>query len=290
MQKLDFSLKNTDHTKYNYLSFHHYFDWLTNLATNVFEWENLPDEIPAYFIEKTLYWRGKSLFFKDDKLGYLCLPAGGVGVKNVYGEDISFHAFSYGYEKRIHANEGVLIWNNNTKSPTVEIVHAFAARLANTERVTDTNINAQRTPVLLTGDEKSILTLKNIYKKYEGNEPVIYGDKNFFNNNEGIKAVNTLAPYVVDKLDTHKQNLWNEALTFLGIKNANTEKRERLITSEVEANDQHIRSNVDIMLVARQRACEEINEMFGLNISVKLRGEEVEPVYDGTEIPGGTGV
>ena len=288
--KLDFSLKNTENAKYNYLTFHHYFDWLTNLATNVFEWENLPEGVPEYFIEKTLYWRGKALFFKDPELGFFCLPAGGVGKKNVYGEDTEFHAFSYGYERRVLANEGVLIWNNNTKSPTVQIIHAFAGRLSNNERVTDTNLNAQRTPVLLVGDEKSLLTLKNIYKKYEGNEPVIYGDKNFFQGNDGIKAVNTLAPYVIDKLDTHKMNLWNEALTFLGIKNANVEKRERLITSEVEANDQHIKSNVDIMLTSRQRACMQINEMFGTNISVKLRGEENEPIYDGVEVSSGTGV
>ena len=134
------------------------------------------------------------------------------------------------------------------------------------------------------GEEKSILTLKNIYKKYQGNEPVIFGDKNFISDNP-IRAISTLAPFIVDKMDIHKQNVWNEALTFLGIKNANTDKRERLITAEVDANDEQINSNLEVMLEARNRACKDINKMFGLNISVRVRGgEEDEPVHDRTSV------
>ena len=276
MEMMNFDKKGNREETVNYITFAHYYDWLTNMATNVFEWVGLPDTIPEWFIEKTLYERGKAIFFNDPTLGLLCLPAAGNGTKNVYGEDIAFQANSYGHHFYVPANEGVLIWNNNTKSPTREIVRAFAGRLSQVERITDTNLNAQKTPVLLIGEEKSILSLKNIYKKYAGNEPVIFGDKNFMNQ-DTIRAVSTQAPYVVDKLDVHKQNLWNEALTFLGIKSANTDKRERLITAEVEANDQNIQSNLDIMLNARQRAAEAINTMFGLSIEVKVRGEEEDP-------------
>ena len=273
MDRLNLDQKKNQSTRHNFITFAHYFDWLQNMATNIFKWENLPDTVPEYFIEQTLFTRGKALFFNDPELGFLCLPASGNGTKNVYGEDVAFYAHSYGYTRTIPADDGVLIWNNNTKSPTSEIVLAFAGRLATIERVTDTNMNAQKTPILLVGDEKSIITLKNIYKKYEGNEPVIFGDKNFMNN-QTITSINTMAPYVIDKLDVHKQNLWNEALTFLGIKNANTDKRERLITAEVDANDQHIQSNLDIMLTARERAVEKINEMFGLDIRVSVRGQD----------------
>lgn len=275
MEMLNFDQKKNQSTRHNFITFAHYFDWLQNMATNVFKWENLPETVPEYFIEQTLFTRGKAVFFNDPELGFLCLPASGNGVKNVYGEDVAWYAHSYGYTKTIQADEGILIWNNNTKSPTSEIVLAFAGRLATVERVTDTNMNAQKTPVLLVGDEKSILTLKNIYKKYEGHEPVIFGDKNFMSQ-QTIASVNTQAPYVIDKLDVHKQNLWNEALTFLGIKNANTDKRERLITAEVDANDQHIQSNLYIMLTARERAVEQINERFGLDIRVSIRSDEYE--------------
>ena len=283
MEQINFDQKKNQSTRHNFITFSHYFDWLHNMATNIFKWEGLPDEIPEHYIEEVLFTRGKALFFNDPDYGFLCLPANGSGIKNVYGEDLAFYAHGFGYSKTITGDEGVLIWNNNTKSATAEIVMAFAGRLATVERVTDTNMNAQKTPILIVGDEKSILTLKNIYKKYEGNEPVIFGDKNFMNN-QTVTSINTMAPYVIDKLDVHKMNLWNEALTFLGVKNANTDKRERLITAEVDANDQHIQSNLEIMLTARQRAADKINERFGLSIKVTVRGEENEPVHDGTEI------
>ena len=66
----------------------------------------------------------------------------------------------------------------------------------------------------------------------------------------------------------------NEALTFLGINNANTDKKERLITDEVRANDEQLYIARQIMLNARKQACDEINKMFGLNIDVEFRGEE----------------
>ena len=284
MEKLSFDEKLNQATRTNYITFSQYFDWLQNLATNVFEWENLPPQIPQHYIEHTLFQRGRALFFKDETLGYLCLPASGNGTKNVYWEDVAFQINAPGYHWTRDISNSVLIWNNNTKSPTADIVMSFAARLANTERITDTNMNAQKTPVLLVGEEKSILTLKNIYKKYQGNEPVIFGDKNFISDNP-IRAISTLAPFIVDKMDIHKQNVWNEALTFLGIKNANTDKRERLITAEVDANDEQINSNLEVMLEARNRACKDINKMFGLNISVRVRGgEEDEPVHDRTTV------
>ena len=83
---------------------------------------------------------------------------------------------------------------------------------------------------------------------------------------------------MTDKLLTYKHNLWNEAMTFLGIGNAKQDKKERLVTSEVKANDEQIFSSREIMLIARRQACEKINKMFGLNISVdfKLNKEEEE--------------
>ena len=59
--------------------------------------------------------------------------------------------------------------------------------------------------------------------------------------------------------------------TYLGINNANTDKRERLITSEADSNNQFIDSCGAMFLEARQRACEEINKKFGLNIKCELR-------------------
>ena len=120
--------------------------------------------------------------------------------------------------------------------------------------------------------------------------PILFVDKDFLNG-AGITVLKTDAPYVVDKLDTHKMNLWNEALTFLGISNANTEKRERLITDEVKANEQLVEMSANTMLLKRKEAATMINKLFpALNVTVEMKtltnenegGGDDGEIYNGT--------
>ena len=113
------------------------------------------------------------------------------------------------------------------------------------------------------------MSFKQAIKQKQDNEPVIFADKNLDTNE--VSVLNTTSPIVFDKLQVQKTNVLNECLTFLGINNANTDKRERLVTNEVESNNEMIQVNSDVMLEARKQACKEINEMFGLNISVERR-------------------
>ena len=73
-----------------------------------------------------------------------------------------------------------------------------------------------------------------------------------------------------------KEKIWNEALSFVGIDTVNTEKRERMITAEVEYGLGYVDAMRNIMLNMRRKACNEINEKFGLNISVKFRNQKEE--------------
>ena len=129
-----------------------------------------------------------------------------------------------------------------------------------------------KTPILLEGDTKTITTLKQLYMKYDGNIPFVFGSKTYDINNR-INAVKTDAPYLLDKLDLHKTRIFNEALTLLGINNANTDKKERLITDEVESNDDLINYYFNCWYKTRKMACDEINEKFGLNISIEIDNE-----------------
>ena len=153
----------------------------------------------------------------------------------------------------------------------------FALRLYEAEQTAMVNIKAQKTPVLLLMDEKQRLTMENLYSQYEGNRPVIFGDKNSLGENV-IKAINTQAPFIADKIIDYKKEIWNEALTFLGINNIMVDKKERLITDEANSNNELINLNLQSYLVPREEACRQFNEKFGFTgtdkeISVRVRSD-----------------
>ena len=169
----------------------------------------------------------------------------------------------------MNESDSVIIWNNYLRQPSVLDVKMFAKRLYNLDRIIDVNVNAQKTPVLVQGTEKQRLTLVNLYKEFDGNAPFIFGDKNLDLNS--LRAISTNAPYVADKLYQLKTQIWNEALTYLGISNLNIQKKERMITDEVQRNQGGTIASRYSRLEARREAVDKINRMFGTDISVDYR-------------------
>lgn len=255
----------------NNLTYRQYLNRLTELAISMFEWKNLPDTVDARYLELHLFETGCMVYFKDDVIGDLCLDCIVQGRLDVYGNPLLRRAYSgyNNYQKLLKYDNSVIIWNNYLHSNSILDVEMFARRLYNIDRIIDVNANAQKTPVLLQGTEKQRLTLLNLYKEYDGNAPFIFGDKNLDINS--LKAFSTNAPYVCDKLYQLKTQIWNEALTYLGISNINIQKKERLITDEVTRNQGGTIASRYSRLESRRQAVEKINEMFGANIEVNYR-------------------
>ena len=189
-----------------------YYKRLRLLALSMFEWENLPDSMNERFLEKTLYMYGLACFCYDDNLGWLslrCIPSAEL---NVYEESLKYTAYSINYTKTFDRNDIILIRNNLDQLPTDMTIQLFARRLYECERTIDVNIKAQKTPVLVKCTEKQRLTLKNVYMNYDGNSPVIFGDKDL--DTTGFEVLQTGAPFVADKLAEYKRNVWSEMLSF----------------------------------------------------------------------------
>lgn len=255
----------------NNLTYRQYLNRLTELAISMFEWKNLPDTVDARYLELHLFETGCMVYFKDEVIGDLCLDCIVNGRLDVYGNPLLRRAYSgyNNYQKLLKYNNSVIIWNNYLHSNSILDVEMFARRLYNIDRIIDINANAQKTPVLLQGSEKQRLTLLNLYKEYDGNAPFIFGDKNLDINS--LKAFSTNAPYVCDKLYQLKTQIWNEALTYLGISNINIQKKERLISDEVTRNQGGTIASRYSRLESRRQAVEKINDMFGSNIEVNYR-------------------
>lgn len=279
----------------NNFTYRQYLNRLTELAISMFEWKNLPKTVDARYLELHLFETGCMVYFKDEVIGDLCLDCIVNGRLDVYGNPLLRRAYSgyNNYQKLLKYNNSVIIWNNYLHSNSILNVEMFARRLYNIDRIIDINANAQKTPVLVLGNEKQRLTLLNLYKEYDGNAPFIFGDKNLDIN--ALKALSTNAPYVCDKLYQLKTQIWNEALTYLGISNINIQKKERLITDEVTRNQGGTIASRYSRLETRRQAVEKINEMFGTNIEVNYRedfqqvGDDNQPEDPGADTIGGAG-
>ena len=264
----------------NNFTWRQYFNRLCQLSMVMFQWEGLPDTVDPRFLERTLFNKGDCIFFRYEdldlvegqKVSFLTLPSSNYGKYSVYNIPEERRAYANnGYNKDLNNTNSVIIYNNYLRTNNRLDVEMFAKRLYNIDRAIDVNANAQKTPILLLCEEAERLSYINLYKEWDGNEPVIKGTKGL--DLQGFQVLKTDAPYVADKLYELKTNIWNEALTYLGITNVSLQKKERMITDEVQRMMGGTYASRYSRLLARQEACKQINRMFGLNISVSFRDE-----------------
>lgn len=250
------------------------------IALARFEWVNLPKSMDERALEQALYFKGQAALLFDDNFGFINTNCSSNGNINIYGLPNKLHCYSYDYQTNrnlytgfisdeLNKKSAILVLNNWNRTPTMGAMELYAYRMYNAERTSDININSQKFPLLLLGDQKQKLTLENIYSQYEGNRPVILGDKTLTQDNP-ITCIKTDAPFITDKLQTYKKQIFNEALTYLGINNIIEEKKERLITDEADSNNELINMHLQSFLIPRQKACEQFNELFKLTNNKKI--------------------
>lgn len=265
----------------NALTIADYYDRLRSLALSMFEWENLPESCSARMLEQSLFTYGNAIFVDDPERGFLAIKCNPSGEFNVNEEAISYKAYGINYSRDFDRKDCVYIRNNYLEKPTDITIMLFASRLAEAERTIDVNIKAQKTPRFIRGTDKALNTLKNIWLDYDGNEPVIVIGKQV--DIDSIKVEDITAPFVADKVQQYKRDIWNECMTFLGINNnPNDQKKERMIVDELNANNDLVNINAQAMLLTRQEACNAINKKYGLDIKIRMRTWNREEGEDGT--------
>lgn len=269
----------------NDLTFRVLYDKFKLICMNAFEWENLPNGIKERHIERWLFANGKAVFFDDPDMGLMCMECQDSGRVNPYGDPVGYRAFGIGFQRYITADNCVVIENNKLRIPTDQFIMFYVNKLTEAERTMDVNVKANKTPVIILCDDKDVLSFKNIFKQVDGNVPAIYADRAL--NIDGMTALDLKAKFLGNELMDYKRSVESELLTFLGINNSAVDKKERLITDEANANNELIESFFALQLEARERACKEINAMFGCNISVKRRQtvqKSVETVEEGEPV------
>lgn len=258
-----------------------YFYRLLDIALSVFKWEGLPDGIDSRQMEYWLLRDGFVGFLKDDDLktgknaeaapeGYAVLPIMLYGDFDLYNIPKSRRAYAInGTQLTLDELDSEIIWNNQARIPMWETLHLFASRLTNAERTVDVNITNQKTPVIFRCTDQQRLSVKNIMMKIKGSVYAFLVDKNVDLSTVQIDDIKP--PMVSPEVQAVKHQYWNEALTYLGIENVNTEKKERLVSDEVYSNMGDVEAQRFTRLIARKDAAEAINKRFGLNVSVEFR-------------------
>ena len=248
-----------------------YFMRLKNLALNMFEWKNLPDTVDPRFLELALFDNGYALYFNDETIGDLCLECMVAGRLNVYRIPINRRAYSVnGYQAERTEKDSIIIYNNYLHIPTAMTIQLYARRLYELERSMDVNVKAQKTPIAITCAEEEQTSVKTVYHKMQNNDELIILPRKSTAPFE-IGVLDTRAEFSALEMNELKKQIWNEAMTFLGVENGSTEKAERLIQSEVMSNLGGVQAQRYVMLNARREAAEKINAMFGTNIEVDFR-------------------
>lgn len=255
----------------NERAYWYYVDRLMELSIAMFKWTNLPEFIDERFMELTLFTDGQLLFFKDEDIdAYFALQFASSGEMDIYKVPIVRDVYAVnGYNRTMYNYDSVIIWNNYLRKSSINNITYYAHKLYSIDRCIDVNVNGQKTPIVLQCSENQRLSLLNLFKEYNGNAPVIFSDKNLDLN--GLKSITTGVPYVSDKLYDLKINIWNEALTYLGIPNVSIQKKERLVSDEVNRTMGGVIASRYSRINARKQACDQINKMFGLNVQCEVR-------------------
>lgn len=273
---------------YMYINDDTYIDYLERLkkiAISMFEWVNLPESMDERFLEFSLYYTGQAALLQNEDGVLINTKACTAGDINIYELPTSINCYSVGYNKTKKVYDGfvaegvdpsdyaVHVLNNLNRCATAYTIELFAYRLYLAQRCADTNISINRMPFIISVDENQRLTMENLFNQIDANKTAIFGDKNSLSNiKESLKVLPTNPPFIADKLNEYKTQIWNEALSFLGINNL-SEKKERLITNEINSNNELINLNLQSYLVPRQKAAEQFNKLFGTNVEVKVRSD-----------------
>ena len=270
---------------YKNINFTRIYDYYKMLSLNMFTWENLPETMNSRYIENALYEHGLCLINNDENMSLISVPCNFGANMNINGESTEVITSGYNYVKTINYinnKDCVLIRNNDLAKATRDYIANYAERMLEVEMCIRANINQQKFPWFINATEKTKKSLEIIFDKVENFEPYILANREIGLGDNALEVLTMPTPYVADKLNEYKYELEREILTFLSLNN-NFEKKERLLTDEINSNNDFISTNAMLMYKNRLQACKEINKKFGLNVKVLPNKEMITKYYQDDE-------
>lgn len=274
---------------------------LMELAMNRFKWNNLPPGVDERHVEMSLMSQALCIFYFDEQYDrFMAVRGSASGPVNMYNNPTSFTVVAPQLTRRLNATRSVAtdeagnavldqhglpvikapecvpIWANYLRVPDWDIVELYTSRLVELDKTIDITILNQRHPFIVASSVDQRKSFMEAYRQVQEGQPILWVTNalgEMLSDGANVLDVNVDKELVLT-LMLAKSRVWNECMTMLGINNANQDKRERMVVDEVGANDEQVMSTRNVALKSRESACEMINEVFGLDISVEWNVEK----------------
>lgn len=257
----------------NVLTFESIFKQMTSIAKVNYIIEGLPETVWMPYVYNKLLYNGSIAFYVEPDIGLIALPFQTIGKLDIYNKPIKIKCMaSNGQNSRIlDPEEYVIMYDNTDFRSIIPDIRLYAQKMAQCERTADINIIQQRTPRIIKGSQNQEQTIKRLYQDIDSNEEIIYLYKDL--DLDDIDIVLQPAPFVADRLDEHADRIWNNFCRLVGVSNLAVQKKERLISSEVNALQGGAIASRWSRYLPRAEAVEQINKKFSdyLNEEVKVR-------------------
>ena len=253
----------------------HFMNTFVELAINRFRYRNLPDEIDPRYLELSLLTAGSVCFFHDPVLDYQALQGAWSGIDNQYNPTDYHIVTPTGFSADIDMPDGVIIWNNFTRSSDMPSIWMYADLLAEIYQTALINIKGQKHPIVaVANSESQRLSLENAYANLDGNHPIIYV-KNDNRIDKQFTTIDAKIPFVAPDIIGVGRYFMEEFLKWLGVKVPNTLKKERQVVTEQRDTNAVTWQLRNRGLHSRQVGWEQVNKKFGLNVEVEFNEEEL---------------
>lgn len=260
-------------------TFYHFVDYLYLAAVSRFKWNDLPETVDQRMLEQSLIMEGSCLFFKLDIDGnYYATPSANSGKFDLYGIPLTRRVVRpSGFKRTFRAQDGdnVLIYNDYTLMPFIPVIWYYAEKFTRIEIAKDVNTELQKKPKAIRTNKDNVKSIKEAINSAQLGVPYILTDDDLSQPNDRTEVLSFDTPVILEELEKEKNALFSEYLTRLGFNNINIYKSAHLTVDESNANNEHIQSFRNSALEMREKACDKINELFGLNVSVEFNANNI---------------
>ena len=260
-------------------TFYHFVDYLYLAAVSRFKWNNLPKTVDQRMIEQSLIMQGSCLFFKLDIDGnFYATPSANSGRFDLYGIPLTRRVVRpNGFKRTFHASDkdNVLIYNDYTLMPFIQVIWYYAEKFTRLEVAKDVNTELQKKPKAIRTNKDNVKSIKEALREQSLGVPFILADDELTQPGDKTDVISFDTPIILEELEKEKNALFSEYLTRLGFNNINIYKNEHLTVDEANSNNEHIQSFRNSALEMREKACDKINELFGLNMSVEFNANQI---------------